>query len=133
KHRTVRGAVGSVPGRTVDGVAGGELPAAAGEAGGDRQGRWPDPAAGHPGGEGPGRADGGEARDRTDLRGGVRGRKLRLPPRPPWRRSGNGWPTTAFICIRTRRTSATAASLGKASTSSAIGSKPASGGSAARA
>jgi len=46
-------------------------------------------------------------------------------PRPLWRRLAPSSPTTACVCIRTRPISATAETPGKASTSSAIGSKPA--------
>ena len=45
-------------------------------------------------------------------------------PRPPWRRLVPSSTTTACVCIRTRPISATAGTSGKASTSSAIGSKP---------
>ena len=63
----------------VDGAAGGHVPTAGRQAGGDPEGRWQDATAGHPDGQGSHRPAGGEARDRTDLRERVLRRKLRLP------------------------------------------------------
>ncbi len=78
KSRTVRGAVGRLSGRAGIGVAVGQLPGATDQTGGDTERRWQDAAAGYSGSQGPHRADGVEAGDRTDLRGGVPSEQLRL-------------------------------------------------------
>ena len=82
-----------------------------------------------------GRADGGAGLSDGALCGRLRGSvpEPRRGRRCPGGDQRAGWRRTAFVCIRTRRTSATAGSRGKASTSSAIGSKPAGAGCARRA
>ncbi len=78
ERRAVRGSGGRVSGRAVDGAAGGLVPPASRQTGRHPEGRWQDAAVGHPDGRRPHRPAGGSARDRTDFRGGVPRRELRL-------------------------------------------------------
>ena len=93
KRGAVRGASGQVSSGAWSCAQGGQLPPRSGEAGGNTERRWPDEAAGHTGGEGPGRPDGVEAGDQTGFRGGLPWLELRFPAwtRLQGRAAGGRW------------------------------------------
>jgi len=78
-HRGARG--GGVSGRNPEGPEGRGVLAAACPAAVHSEAGWEVEAIGDTDGTGPSGANGGEARDRADLRGGFRGVQLRIPSR----------------------------------------------------
>src|SRR5689334_6006943 len=81
-YRAIGG--GEISGRDSGSAAGRPISPFPGEAAVDTESRWKAAAIGDPDGAGSGGADGGEACDRADFRGGFAALQLRIPSEEEW-------------------------------------------------